>query len=52
MKKTILNICNPFTDIEKFYSILISFNVTACGYGAIATVMEISKKWGQPKASC
>jgi AmmeMemoRadiSam system protein B len=36
-------------DIEKFYSILISFNVTACGYGAIATVMEISKKMGATK---
>ena len=33
-------------DIEKFYSILISFNITACGYGAIATVMEISKRMG------
>ena len=36
-------------DIEKFYSNLISFNVTACGYGAIATVMEISKKMGATK---
>ena len=36
-------------DIEKFYSILISFNVTACGYGAIATVMEISKRMGATK---
>ena len=36
-------------DIEKFYSILFSFNVTACGYGAIATVMEISKKMGATK---
>jgi AmmeMemoRadiSam system protein B len=33
-------------DIEKFYSILVSLNVTACGYGAIATVMEISKRMG------
>ncbi|HEX2306315.1 MAG TPA: AmmeMemoRadiSam system protein B [Nitrososphaeraceae archaeon] len=33
-------------DIQKFYSILLSFNVTACGYGAIATVMEISKRMG------
>ena len=33
-------------DIEKFYSVLLSFNVTACGYGAIATVMEISKMMG------
>ena len=36
-------------DIEKFYSVLTSFNVTACGYGAIATVMEISKKMGATK---
>ena len=36
-------------DIEKFYSVLISFNVTACGYGAIATVMEISKRMGATK---
>ena len=36
-------------DIEKFYSILISFNITACGYGAIATVMEISKRMGATK---
>lgn len=36
-------------DIEKFYSILFSFNVTACGYGAIATVMEISKRMGATK---
>jgi AmmeMemoRadiSam system protein B len=36
-------------DIEKFYSILISFNVTACGYGAIATVMELSKRMGAKK---
>ena len=36
-------------DIEKFYSILLSFNVTACGYGAIATVMEISKRMGAKK---
>jgi MEMO1 family protein len=33
-------------DIEKFYSVLLSFNVTACGYGAIATVMQISKMMG------
>jgi AmmeMemoRadiSam system protein B len=33
-------------DIEKFYSVLLSFNVTACGYGAIATVMKISKMMG------
>ena len=36
-------------DIEKFYSILVSYNVTACGYGAIAAVMEISKKMGATK---
>ena len=36
-------------DVEKFYSVLISFNVTACGYGAIATVMEISKRMGATK---
>ena len=36
-------------DIEKFYSVLLSFNVTACGYGAIATVMEISKMMGATK---
>ncbi len=36
-------------DIEKFYSILLSFNVTACGYGAIATVMEVSKRMGAEK---
>lgn len=36
-------------DIEKFYSVLISFNVTACGYGPIATVMEISKRMGATK---
>jgi len=36
-------------DIEAFYSVLFSFNVTACGYGAIATVMEISKKLGAKK---
>jgi AmmeMemoRadiSam system protein B len=36
-------------DIEKFYSNLNSFNITACGYGAIATVMEISKKMGATK---
>lgn len=36
-------------DIEKFYSVLVSFNVTACGYGAIATVMEISKRMGATK---
>jgi len=36
-------------DIEKFYSVLLSFNVTACGYGAIATVMKISKMMGATK---
>ncbi|MDE1853018.1 MAG: AmmeMemoRadiSam system protein B [Thaumarchaeota archaeon] len=33
-------------DLEGFYSTLEELNVTACGYGAIATVMEASRSLG------
>ena len=37
-------------DLEGFYSTLDSLNVTSCGFGAIATVMETSKALGLPRA--
>ena len=33
-------------DLLSFYSVLERLNVTSCGYGAIATVMEISRRLG------
>lgn len=36
-------------DIEKFYKILYERNVTACGYGAIASTMIACKKLGATK---
>ncbi len=36
-------------DLEGFYSILEKLNVTACGFGAIATVMETAKSLGLSK---
>jgi len=36
-------------DLEGFYGILERLNVTACGYGAIASVMQASKKLGLEK---
>jgi len=37
------------TDLEGFYSTLDSLGVTACGFGAIATVMETAKSLGLSK---
>lgn len=37
-------------DVEGFYSTLERLNVTACGYGAIATVIEAAKSLGLAKA--
>ena len=37
-------------DVEGFYSTLESLNVTACGFGAIATVMETAESLGLKKA--
>ena len=37
-------------DLEGFYSTLDSLNVTSCGFGAIATVMEAARSLGLPKA--
>ena len=37
-------------DLEGFYSTLDSLNVTACGFGAIATVMETARSLGLSKA--
>jgi hypothetical protein len=36
-------------DLEGFYSTLERLNVTACGFGAIATVMEVSRSLGLSK---
>jgi MEMO1 family protein len=36
-------------DLEGFYSTLARLNVTSCGFGAIATVMETSKSLGLSK---
>jgi MEMO1 family protein len=33
-------------DIESFYAVLEEKRITACGYGAIATVMEASRLLG------
>ena len=37
-------------DLEGFYSTLEKLNVTACGFGAIATVMETARSLGLAKA--
>ncbi len=37
-------------DLEGFYSTLESLNVTACGFGAIATVMETARALGLERA--
>jgi len=37
-------------DVEGFYSTLESLNVTACGFGTIATVMETAESLGLKKA--
>jgi len=37
-------------DVEGFYSTLERLNVTACGYGAIATVIEAAKSLGLARA--
>lgn len=37
-------------DLEGFYSTLERLNVTACGFGAIATVMETARSLGMAKA--
>jgi MEMO1 family protein len=37
-------------DLEGFYSTLDSLNVTACGFGAMATVMETARSLGLSKA--
>lgn len=33
-------------DIDSFYSTLLSRNISACGYGAIATLMDVTKRKG------
>ena len=37
-------------DVEGFYSTLERLNVSACGFGAIATVMQAAESLGLPKA--
>ncbi|HUH82556.1 MAG TPA: AmmeMemoRadiSam system protein B, partial [Nitrososphaerales archaeon] len=37
-------------DVQGFYSTLESRNVTACGFGAIATIMETAKALGLGRA--
>ena len=37
-------------DVEGFYSVLESQQVTSCGYGAIAVVMQVAQSLGLPKA--
>jgi len=32
-------------DLKKFYTTLKNLNVSACGYGAIATLMSLTKKF-------
>ena len=36
-------------DISAFYSTLRQYNVSACGYGAIATIMVAAKIWETPR---
>jgi len=36
-------------DLKSFYSVLERLSISACGYGAIATVMQVAKKLGRKR---
>jgi AmmeMemoRadiSam system protein B len=38
-------------DVSSYYTVLERLNISACGYGAIATVMNISKRFGMKRAN-